>query len=265
MRFNYSILSNYVGLAPIPLAFERYLEAGIYAGCSFEGPVLDIGCGEGLFAKVVFAEQIDTGIDPDPKELARAEKLGAYRELIQCSGNAICKPDCSYKTVFSNSVLEHIPDLDPVLIEVHRVLDHGGHFYTTVPTDFFDRYTVVYQALLTLRLTRLAERYRRFFNRFWHHYHYYVPEVWIARVERAGLKVVRSQTYGSKGSCLLNDALVPFSLISYVLKRLFNRWSLFPAARRVVLWPVIRCGSSFLAGKQNVPNGGLLFLECVKP
>jgi SAM-dependent methyltransferase len=265
MRFRNSVLSNYVGLAPIPLAFERYLEAEIYAGCSFEGPVLDVGCGEGLFAMVVFADQIDTGLDPDPRELSRAAKLGSYKELIQGSGDAICKPDCTYKTVFSNSVLEHIPDLDPVLKEVHRVLDHGGRFYMTVPTDKFDQYSVVCHSLLKLRLNGLAERYRKFFNRFWRHFHCYTPEDWIERVERTGLNVVMAQTYGSKGSCLLNDALVPFSLISYLFKRLINRWSLFPAVRRFVLSPVIRCGSSFLAGKQNVPNGGLLFLECVKP
>ena len=76
MIFNPNILEKYLGETPIPLALERALEGEIYQSLPFERPILDLGCGEGLFAKIVFAEKIDTGIDPNPKELKRAEDFG---------------------------------------------------------------------------------------------------------------------------------------------------------------------------------------------
>src|SRR2546428_6343193 len=117
----------------------RSLECRIYSGLVFERPILDIGCGDGVHAKVLFAEKIDTGIDPNERELERAAELGAYVELIACRGDAIPKPDWAYRTIFSNSVLEHIPDLRPVLKEAHRLLMPGGRFYFTVPSPNFER------------------------------------------------------------------------------------------------------------------------------
>jgi len=41
--------------------------------------------------------------------------------------------DASFQTVISNSVLEHIPDLDAVLLETARVLKPGGMFIFASP------------------------------------------------------------------------------------------------------------------------------------
>src|ERR1035437_2226804 len=127
-RFRSAFLANYNACAPLALALERVLECRILSQQSFGQPILDLGCGDGLFASILFADSIDTGIDPDERELQKAGKTGAYKELIHCPGSEIPKPNASYQTVFSNSVLEHIPDLLPVLAEVHRILVPGGCF-----------------------------------------------------------------------------------------------------------------------------------------
>jgi len=182
MRFNGDVLAGYLSEAPIPLALERYLEAKIFQTLRFERPILDIGCGEGLFAKNVFAERIDTGVDIDPRELQGARELDAYKELIQTKGNAIDKPSGSYKTVFSNSVLEHIPDIEAVFGEVYRLLAPRGKFYVTVPSQFFEQYTVIHQILKGTGLHAVADKYRQFFNKFWRHYHCYEPKKWELKV-----------------------------------------------------------------------------------
>lgn len=264
MRFNDNILGRYLSLSPIPLAFERFLEAKIYQKLSFERPILDIGCGEGLFAKVVFGEKIDTGIDPDPRELKRAREFNAYEELIECKGEAVNKPDGHYKTVFSNSVLEHIPDIEPVFREAYRLLDHDGKFYVTVPSQHFDEYSVVNQILCAVGLCALADKYRSFFNRFWRHYHYYTPDGWRALAQRNGFTVTEIHTYGTKRICLLNDFLVPFSLISFVAKKLTNRWVLFPGLRRLVMVPVVMVGHRALDGGDAAQEGGLVFMKLTK-
>jgi SAM-dependent methyltransferase len=264
MKFNDRILERYLSVAPIPLAFERFMEARIYQRHGFRRPILDIGCGEGLFAKVVFGEKIDTGIDPDRRELDRARALRAYEELIECAGDAIGKPNGHYNTVFSNSVLEHIPDVEPVFREVHRLLANGGRFYVTVPSNRFDEYSVANQMLCAAGLRDLAGRYRSMFNKFWRHYHYYTPDGWSALARRTGFKVTEIHTYGTKGICLLNDFLAPFSIISFVIKKIFNRWVLFPSLRRFVMKPVAMAGHRMLEGGDSARDGGLVFMELTK-
>ena len=141
MKFKKNFLAEYLNEAPVPLAYERAFECHILSQQKFEHPILDIGCGDGIFAKILFDEKIDTGIDPLDYELESAKQYNMYDELIEAFGDKIPKGDNIYKTVFSNSVLEHIENLDPVLKEINRVLISGGIFYATIPTNYFDKYS----------------------------------------------------------------------------------------------------------------------------
>src|SRR5579872_4953725 len=108
MRLNDEFFKNFLLEAPLPLALERTLECKILSTQKFQRPILDIGCGEGIFAKKLFNEKIDVGIDPNPSELERAQSYDAYDELIQCWGDQIPKKDGTFNTILSNSVMEHI-------------------------------------------------------------------------------------------------------------------------------------------------------------
>jgi SAM-dependent methyltransferase len=265
LQRNEDFLLSYMAHAPWALAFERALECQIYTRLSLRRPVLDLGCGEGLFAKVFFAEQIETGVDPNPKELARARVLGAHFELIECPGDRVPKPDASYNTIFSNSVLEHIPILEPVFREVHRLLAPGGRFYFTVPSDRFNQYTVVNQLLGAIGLHGLAARYRKAYDAFWGHYHAYPEEEWTGLGRRCGFEIVRSHTYDPKWTCLLNDLLVPLSAPMFLLKRLANRWTLFPPFRRLMVYPFFLLARRILSGCDMTSEGGLVFVALAKP
>jgi len=264
MKFNQEFLRQYMGVAPLALAFERVMECRILSSMPFDRPILDIGCGEGLFAKMLFAEKIDTGIDPNPREIERSREWDAYTELIVCKGDAIAKPDGHFQTIFSNSVVEHIPELEPVLREAHRLLAKGGRLYLTVPAAKFDEYTVGNEILSTLGLKSLAARFRNFYNRFWRHYHYHSRKDWETIAHQAGFEVVTSRTYAPKSVCLFNDILVPFSALELLTKRLFNRWTLFPGVRRVVLFPVYLLARAILRDAEETTDGGLVFIALTK-
>lgn len=259
-----AVLAEYIAHAPLPLAMERSIEAAIYRRMAFERPVLDIGCGEGLFAKLVFDSLVDTGIDPDERELARARQLGAHSELIRCRGDDIPKPSGYYKTIFSNSVLEHIPVIEPVFREAYRLLAPGGSFYCTVPSDRFETYTVAYLILRALQLRGLADRYRVFFNRFWRHYHAYSQQKWCELASRNGFRVVDSFAYDPPRTCITNDALVPVSVLGFLTKRLTNRWTWLPKTRKVLLYPLYLLASHHLRHAGQCDDGGLIFLHLTK-
>jgi SAM-dependent methyltransferase len=264
MKINAEVVNRYVGLAPLALVFERVMECRILGMQRFEHPILDIGCGEGLFAKILFGSKIDTGIDPNSKELQRARELGAYAELIECKGDAVPKSDGCYRTIFSNSVMEHIPDLMPVLREANRLLAPGGSMYLTVPSDRFDQYTWISQGLAAFGLSGLQRHFREFFNRFWAHYHFYTPNQWAELARSAGFEVAEIYTYAPKRVCLLNSLLVPFSLPALFIKKRLNRWTLFPRMRLVFLFPIIMIGLLLLRGAERCEDGGLVFMSLRK-
>lgn len=227
--------------------------------------MLDVGCGDGLFASVLFADQIDTGIDLDPGEIACAEKTGAYRELICCPGSEIPKPAASFRTALSNSVLEHIPALPPVLREVHRVLMRGGTFYFTVPTDQFEQHALLTRLLRWLHLNGLAARYRRWYNRFWRHFNAHHPDEWKKLATEAGFEVLEMIRYNPPSTTTRNDCLTPLALFSSVLKRWTGRWVLAPALRQMLLGSLARRIERKFVEKGICDDGSLLLVVAQKP
>ena len=104
------------------------------------GRGLDLGCGTGRLMKVVLEDvgpRELVGVEPDPKEAKLARESGIYEVVHAVPGESIPEPDSSFDFVFSNSVLEHIIELDRVLREVGRVLRTRGSFVFTVPADTF--------------------------------------------------------------------------------------------------------------------------------
>lgn len=265
MRFKDRFVRRYVSCAPLALALERAYECHILSQQKFEPPVLDIGCGDGIFAAVLFDEKISVGVDPDGDELERARQSGMYHELILTGAQRIPKADKTFKTIFANSVLEHILPIKEVLREARRVLDDEGRMYLTLPTNRFDHYTIVYQALSLVRLNSIAEEYRRFFNRFWKHYHYYDAKVWQQLFEECGWTVASVREYNPQRTCLLHDSLVPVSIISFVSRKLLGRWFIIPILRQLYA-PLLSLVFSPIVAKnvEAKDNGGLIFFELRK-
>jgi SAM-dependent methyltransferase len=264
MHFAENTVSKYLARTPLALGLERALECVVLSRHQFFAPILDIGCGDGLFANILFADKIDTGIDPNPSEIACAAKTGAYRELICCPGSQIPKPSGTYQTVFSNSVLEHIPDVAPVLREAHRVLKPGGVLFFTVPTDEFEQHSVIHRILSRFRLTNLAIRYRRWYNRFWKHFHAYSASQWEKLASDAGFEVVETLRYNPPGMTTRNDCLAPVAALASVLKRLTGRWVLWPKLRRFFFAPIARKIERNLAQNGISADGSLLLVQARK-
>jgi SAM-dependent methyltransferase len=265
MRFRDDTLTAYISSTPLALALERSVESKLYRGRDFERPILDIGCGDGLFAAFTFADAVDVGIDPNERELDEARATGAYEELIQCEGSRIPFPADTFGTVFSNSVLEHIPDVAAVFREVHRVLRPGGHFYFTVPSSRFYEFSLIGSALSILRARRWKIRYRREYNRFWRHFHDFSPELWAELARDTGFEVVEVFSYNPAKNCRFNDALVPLGAMGKANKALTNRWVLAPVMR-ARLAPRLGLAVERLLQDADEPcEGGLVFCSATKP
>jgi ubiquinone/menaquinone biosynthesis C-methylase UbiE len=98
--------------------------------------VLEVGCGTGTLLMLIKREhpRVEvTGLDPDPRALARAKKkAGAAPVPIQLDrgfSDALPYPDASFDRVFSCFMFHHLNDADEklrTLREIRRVLKTGG-------------------------------------------------------------------------------------------------------------------------------------------
>jgi SAM-dependent methyltransferase len=209
-------------------ALLRAVEADFYRDVLLPEPVLDLGCGDGHFAEVAFEQQLDVGLDPWWEPLTEAAARGRHRRLTYALGAPMPFADKSFRTVVSNSVLEHIPEVEPVLAEVARVLAPGGAFHFTVPGPNFRHFLSLARFLDALALPGLAERYRRLFDRISRHRYYWEPEEWRDRLGRVGLVVDRWWGYFSPGALAALEWGHPLGLPTVLVKRLTGRWLLVP-------------------------------------
>lgn len=178
-------------------AVLRAVESRFYYAVDLPGPTLDLGCGDGHFAQMTFDRKLDVGIDPWWNPLQKSVRADAYNLVLQGMGDKMPFPDKSFASAFSNSVLEHIPDIQPVLNETGRVLQENGRFLITMPSHYFTQELGGAQFLEKMNMDGMADRYRQFFNGISRHEHTDGPEVWATRLAQAGFAIERWQYYFS--------------------------------------------------------------------
>ncbi|MFQ6101070.1 MAG: class I SAM-dependent methyltransferase [Anaerolineae bacterium] len=180
-----------------PVALWRAVELRTAAEEQYEAPLLDLGCGDGLVAQVLFGTegQVDVGVDPWPEQLRRAARSGAYRHVDQAEGHCLPYADFTFATVFSNSVLEHIPDVLPVLREVRRVLMPDGQFIFTVPSDEFRRFLDGYARRIAAGDVQGAEAYATTVDTRLEHHHYYNPADWRHLLSATRMEMIKARYY----------------------------------------------------------------------
>jgi SAM-dependent methyltransferase len=137
-----TVLANYFDL-PVSAAARRYSESEEFAevsrllGTADGRSVLDYGAGNGIASfALASAGWAVTALEPDPSDEVGA---GAIRGLA--NGGAIHVvdratlplpfKDAHFDAVFGRQVLHHVPDLDPAVAELARVLKPGGRLLVT--------------------------------------------------------------------------------------------------------------------------------------
>ncbi len=190
-------------------------------------PVLDVGCGDGHFVRMLCAEPLDVGLDPAGWAVWEAKERGSYRALLQGSATTIPFADESFQTVLSNCVLEHIPDLEAALAEIARVLRPGGRLVTTVPSPYLEEMLLGGRVLTRLGLSSLAKRYRRWFQTASRHYHLYDVDRWAALLAQCGLRLTAHRYYMSAAAVAAFEIGHFTSAPSLVTRKLLGRWVLW--------------------------------------
>lgn len=254
----------------------RAVEARFYGDLFLPHPMLDLGCGDGHFGAVAFDGPLAAGIDPQWAPLREARRRGAYSTLAQAVGGHMPYPSEFFATVVSNSVLEHVSNLEPVLDEVARVLKPDGRFYFCVPGPNFLRFLSIGRGLDRIGCEAMGNAYRRFFNRISRHHHCYDVAEWLVRLEAAGLGLDSAWAYFSRRALVALEWGHYLGLPSLVAKKAAGRWVLWPS--RANLWLTERLMRPLFEEEMSQPptereqgagasesEGAYLFLAARKP
>ncbi|MFQ5786377.1 MAG: class I SAM-dependent methyltransferase [Thermodesulfobacteriota bacterium] len=171
-------------------AVLRYTESSFFKCVHLIPPVLDIGCGDGAFASFTFDHQLEIGLDSATSSSSNLSK--SYRNTINASITKIPLKDSSVGTIISNSVMEHVKDLEQGLREVHRVLQSDGEFILTVPSAFSK--DMSFAAKFPL-IQHKAQKWLKWYNFRLHILNFLTPSQWQEMLAKNGFEIIRSKAY----------------------------------------------------------------------
>jgi ubiquinone/menaquinone biosynthesis C-methylase UbiE len=220
------------------------------------GRGIDLGCGEGKLTAMLLGcigNRDLVGIDTDPQEVEEARRRQIYAALHVCDAAQIPEPDASFDFAISNSVLEHIPELDPVLAEMARVLRPNGVFLITVPQAHFHaqlRGPLVpgvrrtdYEARLDKRLAHLrypsSAAWQQMLDR--HGFTTEAVEFYLDRSQVRRWEMISRLTAGAL-SALSGGRVHPIALQRRLGFRQIQNRSVLPRALASMLATVVTCG-----------------------
>lgn len=223
----------YYRFSPTALAVRECLRLRAVRKFHLEPPILDIGCGDGLFAALAYPGKQVWGIDVNLTEIRRAQATAAYNALICGSITDVALPSGFFHGAIANCSLEHVPDLDQALRNVRRALAPGADFIVIVPTPHWTRLLAIPQLLNKHGFHGLANAYGRALDKVFYHVHLYDGKEWTRRLEAAGFEVHTVETLTSRRSSWVFDALMYPALVSWVTKKLTGKWVIAPALRNL--------------------------------
>jgi SAM-dependent methyltransferase len=190
------ILAGYDAVATLyasipPLLMWRSWEHAAYRRFPLREPVMDVGCGDGRFFRLVFPEISHVvGVDADPAVADAARSAGVYREIYVCPAHTLPLAGRRFASAFANCSLEHMDHLPDVLRGIRASLEDDGRFLFSVVTDRFLDW-----APLPLLLDAAGEPDRaKSVQQQYEAYHHLVnalsPGDWVRRLEDAGFDII---------------------------------------------------------------------------
>ena len=244
----------YLREAPLFAAIVRGVECALMREAGpFAKPVLDLGCGDGLFASQAFPEPAECGIDRSVSALGEARSRHTHRTVAAADATALPFRAGTFATVICNSVLEHIPKLEAALDECQRILKPGGRLILTAPSHQFGA---------MLLGSRVAESYARWFNGHSMHFHTYTVEHWERLLGVRGFRVDRSFYYLSPRAHRVFDAAHYLSAWRWLCRRMTGRWTWSRRPWANILWD--KWFDSLTAASWPAREGPYLFIDAIK-
>ncbi|MCX8037310.1 MAG: methyltransferase domain-containing protein [Candidatus Sumerlaeia bacterium] len=181
-----------------PTALWRTAECLRLSPADWTGRVLDLGCGDGFFARQMAADDGWVqwfGADHDSRTLRRSRNPLLPTRSVCAEAGRLPFSGAVFDCVLANCVLEHVGDLEGALREIARVLKPGGALIFSVPSARFHSMLRMPRLLHRIGLGRVGNSYVRLIHRLFNHRHILPLDQWASRLESVGLRLVRHEYF----------------------------------------------------------------------
>lgn len=261
----YDYLTPLLTEAPATWALIRANEIRALDKVKFNSPILDVGCGNGFVAGIVLTnrnQKIDWGIDLSEDEIKYAKKSGSFKKCKVANVYDLPFKSRTFNTVFSNSVVEHIPDLNQALSEMSRVLKKKGRFIITVPTPYLTAYLIGVNFFNSIGLKSAADSYGKFFNKMFVHHNLLNHKQWQKLLIKHKLKLVEHHYYHTPAMVKTHEFLAYLAVPYGISKYFFKHWVVFPKFRKIFVVPWLKklLYPLYLADVKKDEGGSLLII-----
>lgn len=261
----YDHFSKYFPHAPTALCIKECARLSALRQCEVSGPILDVGCGDGLFATIAFQDAEVWGIDIDGEEGRWAQASRAYSQIVLGDITKAKLPVSFFKTCVANCSLEHVPDIDAALRTISNSLEPGGKAYLFVPNkDWASKFMTV-RVLRALLGTKVATMLQDGIDEFFKHHHLYDEQGWRDVVARSPMNLVDIQPVLSTSTTLAFEAFLIPSLLGWVNKKLTTRYTNFPIFRRATAPVAYALAKSVLAAAGDDEKTAEFLVVCERP
>lgn len=254
-------LRAYLRHRPLFLSMIRAKELEIFERYArLEGRVLDFGCGDGFFARILVRSAPSPrtveiiGFEANPDKAEEARRTGIYAEVVLSEGRLLPFQDAHFDAIIANCVLEHVIDLEVTLQEIRRVLAPGKKLFCTVMTDKWEDYlygTVIF-----------GHRYRSFMRKVQMHTHLLTHGEWRRLFEEAQFAVEGMYGYLDQDASRCFELLHYLAAHSLISKRIAGRWVSFP--RRHDMFPSVRWAAGLIENDVPADQAAALFFALRK-
>jgi SAM-dependent methyltransferase len=251
--------SQYFPHAPVALCIKECARLTVLRRFACPGPLLDVGCGDGLFTKIAFPDREVWGIDLDAKEGRWAQASRAYAQIILGDITRAQLPAGFFQTCVANCSLEHVPNIDGALTTIRSSLAVGGRAYLFVPhKDWASRMRSV-RLLHAVNAHAAATSLQAQIDKTFRHVHLYDEKEWTEIAERSGLAVVKVEPILSTATTAAYEAFLAPSVLGWANKKMTSRWTNFPEVRRWLAPIAYRMADAALRlGYDGAPTGEIL-------
>jgi SAM-dependent methyltransferase len=229
--FDADDFTTYYSFSPAALALREAVRLRAVRGLELAEPILDVGCGDGLFAQLAYPGKQIWGIDINPSEVKRAQATASYQTLICGNVCQVDLPPAFFGSAIANCSLEHVPDLPAALANIRRSLRPGATFVLIVPTPDWSRQLALAGLLERAGLASVAGAYADALDRVFKHVHLHDDDWWHARLADAGFGAASTRPIVSRATSWLFEMLLPASALGLMVKKLTGRWIAMPSLR----------------------------------
>ncbi len=249
---------RYFPHTPAALCVKECARLSVLRRYDCPGPILDVGCGDGLFASVAFADAEVWGIDIDAKEGRWAAASRAYAQVVLGDVTRARLPQAFFETCVANCSLEHVPRLDLAMKTIHDCLKPGGRVLMFVPNRDWAKQFLSYRLLAGVGATGLAETLQTAIDTLFKHHHLYDEQGWRQVLVDGGFEVEHVEPVLSTATTVAFEALLLPSLAGLLNKHLTTRWTNFPSVRRGLALPIYALAKSLLDKSDPTPTAEFL-------